>query len=367
MSLATLERPHQLDSRMKIFDCDIHPSMKSMMDYMPFLSSRWKQHLATIGSTSREPLTDTLAYPRMANEISRADAWPPNGGTPGSDLTFMQEQHLDPMGVETGVLIPLRSRAADQRNLEFGAALATAANDWQLSEWTEKDHRLRGSIVVAHDFPEAAVAEIERCARNKSFVQVLVPPRTIEPLGRRRYWPIFEAAARNDLPIALHIGGTSGHPTTSTGWVSYYFEEHHSNIQSIETLVTSLVVEGVFEHFPTLRILLIESGFAWVPALCWRLDAQWRKLKSEVPHLTKAPSEYVKQNIWYTTQPIDEPERPRDLAKIIDLIGWDRILFATDYPHWDFDDPRYALKFGPTDAQRKRILVDNAKDFYGLG
>jgi len=349
-----------------VIDCDIHPSMKSMADYLPFLSQRWVNHLKEYGAHTREPLSDTLAYPRMAPEISRADAWPPNGGVPGSDLLFMQQQHLDPMNVEVGVLIALRSRAADQRNLEFGSVLATAANDWQIAEWLEKDRRLRGSIVIAHDHPEAAIKEIERRAADKSFVQILMPPRAMEPLGRRRYWPIYEAAAKHDLPIALHVGGTSGHPVTASGWVSYYLEEHHSNVQAMEAFVASMVVEGVFEHFPTLKIILVEGGFAWVPPLCWRLDKHWRRLKSEVPHLTMAPSEYVRRNIWYTTQPLDEPERVKDFATICDWIGYDRILFASDYPHWDYDDPRYALQSRISPQHQRMIMRDNARAVYNL-
>lgn len=354
------------ETRTQIVDCDIHPVFRSIEEYYPFLEQRWRRHLEEFGDYSREPLSDAIQYPRMSPAISRADAWPPNGGPPGSDLDFMQKQHLDPMGVEFGILIPLLARANNQRNLEFSAALATAANRWQLANWLEKDRRLRGSIIVPHEYPEAAVEEIRRWAGHPAFVQVLVPPRTTEPLGRRRYWPIFRAAEETGLPIALHVGGTAGHAPTSSGWVSYYFEEHHSNIQTMQSLATSLIIEGVFEQFPKLRIVLVESGFAWVPALQWRLDKQWRRLSAEVPHLKMAPSEYFRRNIWFTTQPIDEPEKRMDLQRIIDWVGVDRLMFSTDYPHWDFDDPRYAFRGMVRSEAAARILRDNAIDFYGL-
>jgi uncharacterized protein len=357
---------HKRAERLSIIDCDIHPALKSLRDYDPFLEGRWRAHLAEYGDFSREPFSDTIQYPRMAPAISRADAWPPNGGPPGSDLQFMRDHHLDPMGVEYGVLVPLLARANNQRNLDFAAAMARAANRWQEAEWLDRDARLRGSIVVSHEHPEAAVEEIARCARDRRFVQILLPPRSTEPLGRRRYWPLYQAAVEHDLPIALHIGGTAGHPPTASGWVSYYFEEHHSNVQTMQTLTTSLVVEGVFERFPTLRVVLIESSSAWVPPLCWRLDAHWRRLKSEVPHLKLAPSEYIRRNIWFTTQPIDEPERNKDLARIIDWVGLDRLFFATDYPHWDFDDPRFVFKGTLSRDAAARIYRDNARAFYKL-
>jgi predicted TIM-barrel fold metal-dependent hydrolase len=364
MDLGVAER--KAGSRLGIIDCDIHPSMKSPDEIDAFLPERWRRHRATYGSHVRQAFGEMLPHPRMAAEISRVDAWPPGGGSPGSDLAFMREQHLNAQNVLHGMLVPLRTRAADQRNQDYGAALATAINDWQLAHWVDPEPRLRASIVVTQDWPEAAVAEIERRAGDRRFVQVLLPPRTIEPLGRRRYRPIFEAAAAHNLPVALHVGGVGAHPATGSGWPSYYFEEHTSNVQTMQALMTSLVVEGVFEDIPALRIVLIESGFAWVPALSWRLDKHWKRLRDEVPHLRRAPSEYIRQHFWYTTQPIEEPERPEDLLRLIDWVGWDRLMFSTDYPHWDFDDPRYAFKVPITESRSQALFRGTASAFYGL-
>ena len=80
------------------------------------------------------------------------------------------------------------------RNQDLSAALATAINDWQIAEWTSKDSRLKGSIVVANEDGPAAAAEIRKRAGDKNFVQVLLLSRNVEPLGQRRYWPIYQAA-----------------------------------------------------------------------------------------------------------------------------------------------------------------------------
>jgi predicted TIM-barrel fold metal-dependent hydrolase len=134
----------------------------------------------------------------------------------------------------------------------------------------------------------------------------------------------------------------------------------------MQALLTSLIVEGVFEHFPDLKIVLIEGGFAWAPPLAWRLDAQWKRLKSEAPHLRRLPSEYIRDQVWFTTQPIEEPERPDDLLAVMDWLGWDRILISTDYPHWDFDDPRTAFRVPLTHEQRRMVFRDNAFALYDL-
>jgi predicted TIM-barrel fold metal-dependent hydrolase len=299
----------------------------------------------------------------MQAGLGRADAWPPEGGAPGSSLRFMQEQHLDPNGVAFGLLQPI-SLAHMQRNPGFGIAMAAAINDWQVEAWTGRDHRLKGAIVVYPDDAEAAVAEIRRSAANPDFVQIAFPPRTTELAGTRRYWPIFAAAEDCDLPVGLHASGFNGHANTAGGWPSFYIEDHYAIVQGMQALVTSLALSGIFERFPRLRVVLIEGGLGWIPALRWRLDKHWARLRDEVPEVRRPPSEYIRENIWFTTQPIEEPPRPKDLVQLFDWIGWDRLLFSTDYPHWDFDDPRHALRIPLTDAQRRRIFHDNARQVY---
>ena len=248
-----------------IIDCDIHPSLKSKADLKPFLSERWWKHYDTYGSLVRQPLSTYLPYPRMQPDTARRDAWPPGGGPPASDLAFMREQHLDANNIIHGILHPLRIGGYDQRNLDFGAALCGAINDWQLQAWAEPEPRLKASIYIPQDFPEAAAAEIERRASNPHFVQITTASFASEPLGHRRYWPIFAAAQAADIAIGMHIGGYSGQAITAGGWPSFYYEHHYANSPAIEAVVTSLVMEGVFERFPRLRVVLVEAGFVWVP------------------------------------------------------------------------------------------------------
>jgi predicted TIM-barrel fold metal-dependent hydrolase len=368
--MTLLERPEsRSDQRtaLRVIDCDIHPAMRSWAEIHPFLAQRWIDHLATYGSHLRHAFSETLSHPRMSPDAARTDAYPEEGGPPGSSLSLLRKQHLDANGIVYGALIPLRWNPGSQRNLDFGVALSHAMNTWQVERWVKQEPRLRASVLIAQEDTAAAVAEIELRAGDPAFVQILVLPRTDEPLGRRRYWPIFEAAARNDLPIAVHVGGTGGHPTTGSGWPSYYMEEHHGVSQTMQAVVVSLVVEGVFERFPGLRVVVMEGGLGWIPSLGWRLDKHWLRLRDEVPHLKRPPSEYIRQNVWFTTQPIEEPRRASDLMDLFERIGWDRILFSTDYPHWDFDDPRYAIKAPLSAAQRHQILFANAEAFYRLG
>jgi predicted TIM-barrel fold metal-dependent hydrolase len=353
-------------SVLAIVDCDIHPAFRQPSDLHPFLPVRWREHMTTFGEHLRQGLSGQLCWPRMMAAGMRRDAFP-DQGLPGSDLALMRAQHLDANGVEYGMLMQLSKGGMEERNLDFAAALSRAINDWQVETWVRKEPRLRAGIVVPQEDAAFAAAEVERRAEDRSFVQVIMSPRSSDPIGHRRYWPIYEAAARCNLPIGLHVQGfCGGHATTGSGWPTYYMQEHYASTSNIQSTLMSLVFSGLFEHVPSLKVVMIEGGFAWVPALCWRMDKHWERMRKEIPHVKRPPSDYVRTHFWFTTQPVEEPPDPQHLADIIDWIGWDRLMFSSDYPHWDFDDPQQAFRFAMTEPQRAKIFRDNAKALYGL-
>ncbi|MCW2721780.1 amidohydrolase family protein [Pseudonocardia sp.] len=345
-----------------LVDCDIHNELApGSLD--PYLPDRWRHYDQTYGQRG----DGGFPYPKGAPNAARADAWPPSGLPAGADLEFMREQHLDPLEIEYGILNCL-TKANRQQNPGYAAALCRAVNEWQIAEWLEKEPRLRAGISVPYEDPQLAAAEIDRAAGHPGFVQVLLLVRTDEPLGRRRYRPILEAAVRHHLPIGIHFGGGRANPLTSAGWPSFYIEDHTAMAQAFQAQVISMVVEGVFEEFPTLRVVLIEGGFGWLPSLMWRLDKHWARLRDEVPHLTRPPSAYIREHFWVTTQPIEEPPEREDLLTVFDHMGGvEKIMFSTDYPHWDFDEPQRAIRAKLPGPVREQIFGGNARALYGLG
>jgi predicted TIM-barrel fold metal-dependent hydrolase len=346
-----------------VIDCDIHPKA-SMEAIRPFLAQRWRDHLDSYGVRARHGFAKGYPYPKMTPQAARRDAWPPGGGLPGSDLEFMRAQHLDPYGIEFGVMNPLSPSGQGEQNPEFSAAMASAINEWQIAAMSTPEPRLKSSIVVPYEDAEAARHEVHRRAGNRDYVQVFMLSRTGEALGRRRYWPIYQAAVEHGLPVGIHVFGYSGWAMTNTGWPSFYIEEMTEHATSAQAMVTSFIMEGVFERFPGLKVVLIESGFAWLPALGWRLDKLWQRMKDEVPHVKRPPSEYLREHFFVSTQPMEEPEDPDHLIEVMNWIGMDRILFASDYPHWDFDDPFLALPPALSQAQRTAIYSGNARTLY---
>jgi hypothetical protein len=358
---AELEIDARPRTRPAIIDCDVHNELDSIKDLHPYLSQRWRTHLDTFGL--RHP--NSGYYPRFMD--NREDARPPSGRRSGSEVAFMREHYLEPYNVAYGILNPLTPVPATL-DLDLGAALATAANDWQVAEWLDLEPRLRASIVIQMEDPPAAAAEIRRRAADRRFVQALFMGRAQEPMGRRKYWPIYEACAETGVHVASHAFGAYGHPITGAGHASFYIEDHTSPPQAIQANITSLVVEGVFDRFPGLKLISVENGFGWLPSLLWRLDASWTMLRGEVPHLERRPSEIVRERVWLSTQPIEEPHRPEQMLQLLDHYGdlRDHLMIASDYPHWDGDNPDVVLPSQMPEAMKQRIRFENASELYGL-
>ncbi|MET0133481.1 MAG: amidohydrolase family protein [Kibdelosporangium sp.] len=343
-----------------LVDADIHPHALPR-DIQPRLDAQHRRRYEMFGSRVPSP---PEIYPRARNSGFRLDSWPQGGGLPGSDLQLVRDQLLDEYSVDYGVLIPLQGHSWGVEEPLYAAALCGALNDWLADEWLTVEPRLRSSIAIPTESPDLAAAEIRRRAGDSRFVQVLLPTGGETGFGARRYWPIYRAAAEAGLPIAAHTGGLEQH--RGAGWPSFYLEEHVWNGNMMASLVTNMLCDGVFEEFPSLQVLCVEGGVAWMGPLMWALDEAWPKLREDVPHLRKPPSEYLREHLWFTTQPIEEPDDPKHLAIALDHIGMnDRIMFASDYPHWDFDSPRHAPKLFPT-AARRQIMGANAGRLYKL-
>jgi uncharacterized protein len=353
-------------SKLATADCDIHPQRHTDKDLHPFLEKRWIEHMQMFGARPRQAYQAGPAYPKGQPNAARRDAWPP-GGKPGSSLPFLREQLLDANNCVLGVLNATGDNGQSYQNREFGGAVCHAMNEWQLAEWLHPEPRLKGSIVVPYEDTEAAVKEIERYATDPHFVQVLMLSRTSEPPGQKRYWKIYEAAAAAGLPLGVHAFGFGGFPVSGSGWPSYYIEDMVGHAQASQSFLTSMVIEGVFERIPGFRLVLVEAGFAWVPPLAWRLDKLWNRMKVETPHLKRLPSEYIHDHVWLTTQPMEEPANRAQVLDSIEWIGWDRLLFATDYPHWDYDDPAQVLPMPVAEDKKRGFFLNNAVALYGQG
>ena len=336
-------------------DCDVHPALTSMAVLMEFLEPYWRETFAFRGIDKLD--MSLTGDPRGAPLHARPDWRGPNGDG-ASDAATLARHLLDPLDLRFAILNCIHAGMAVFSE-DMGAAMCRAVNDWIARDWLDCDDRLRASITVPLQGPELAVAEIERCAANRRFVQILVPVSNDMPLGRRRYWPVWRAAARYGLPVAIHAGSTYRHAPTSTGWPTYFLEDYVAEAQAFESALLSMLTEGVFEEIPELVVVLAESGVAWLPSFLWRATKTWRGVRAEVPWMNRPPTDTVRRHVRLTTQPLDLPDDAARVQRFLDQLGGDdMLLFSTDYPHWQFDGIA-ALPSALPSALRQRIAIEN--------
>jgi predicted TIM-barrel fold metal-dependent hydrolase len=346
--------------RTGIIDCDVHPDVRSPDEINDRMPEPFKGRFKRGGR----------GFFHNPVRATRRDSKPPRGGVPGSDPDFLRRQHLNEFGVAHAILLP-RIFCNLHPDPDFGTALAAATNDWLAETWLGEynpDGAFKGSILIAQQDPQASAREIGRWAGHPHFVQVMTHSGARAPFGQRQYHPIYEACARHRLPFAIHPGsdGMGINVQPSPGYPTHYVEWHTCLSLAIQAHLVSFLTEGVFEKFPDFRIVLVESGVAWVAPLLWRLDAYWKALRTEIPWVARIPSAYLRDHVRLTSQPLERPDSDKHLLQALEMMDAENILmFSSDYPHWDFDSPTHAF---PTLAEqaRRRIFETNAREWYGL-
>lgn len=362
---------------LRTIDCDVHPHLREGLKSLgPYLPQAWRRRL--LGGVSlgwgTEVYASQLSLPKNDIYINpvgamRRDAFPQDGSVPGSDPELVVRQLLDGCGVDRAVLMGGNMFGLGALpDPDAAAAVAGAYNTWLGEVWLDHDPRFRGALVVAPQDPQLAAAEIERMADRPGIVQIFLPLMQLL-MGERHYYPIYAAAERHGLPIALHPNSVDGiyqKATTLAGGVpTYYVEWHAALTQVFQANVISLACHGVFERFPLLNVVIAEGGVAWLADVMWRLDKNWQALRDEVPWVKRLPSEYIVDHVRFTTQPFLEPRKPEHLWAMLDIVQAERtLLFSSDYPHWDFDDPLQALHRVP-ESMREQVRGGNAIELYG--
>ncbi len=310
-----------MSTEYRAIDCDVHPTVPNVKALLPYLDDYWRDTVQERGIDSLE----TVTYPPNAPLTSRPE-WRGKNGRAATEVAQLAGQVCDSWQASIAICNCLYGVgllfAEDMAN-----AFARAVNDWVAREWLDRDPRLRASIVIPTQNTEYCVDEIERCAKDKRFVQILVLAMQEVPLGRRQFWPIYAAAERHSLPLGIHAGSTYRHSITSLGWPSYFIEDYAAHTQAFQSQVASLVCEGVFAKYP-----------GWVD---------------------RSPADIVRDHFRLTIQPFDAPADPNQVERAIDHLRSDGILlYASDFPHWQFDGDE-TMPAGIPQALRHKIMVEN--------
>jgi uncharacterized protein len=346
-----------------LIDVDVHEELPDHAALLPYLDPHWQRYIKGEGGVWRGVESGGMYAMPLPPRSSREEWLLENGTQRGTSVDALRGHLFEGEGVSLAIMNGLFHVSANDRDYEFMTALASAYNDWQIKEWLEPEPRLRGSVhVVSHD-PIAAAREIDRVAEHPQIVQVFLPTVTNRQYGDRFYWPIYEAALRHDLALTLHHGIET---QTVLGRPRYYIEWHTvAAPQANMNQLLSLVCNGVFDEFPDLRVVLLECGVAWLPWFMWRLDQQYRELRTNVPWVKRLPSEHIRDCVRIATQPMNDIT-PKQFLQIVELSESEEMfVFATDYPHYDADSVDAVLpKTAIPDELRERIRWRNALETF---
>lgn len=288
-----------------------------------------------------------------------------SAGDPEAWVSF-----LDDTGMEMTFLYPTAGLAFGLvQDRDWSVGLARAYNDWLYHAYTRRDARLQGvALLPILDVP-AAVVELRRAVRELGMRGAVLPAATVmgKAYGHPDFDPLWEEAVRLDVPIGLH-----GAPSKGFGFDFFdTFIKVHTLEHPFAVLIqfTSMMFDGVYERFPGLRVAFLECGAGWVPYMMDRMDDEYEKRGQRwAAALRKKPSAYIRDHDIYFSCEVEE----RTLPYVIELVGEDRIFFASDYPHErarpDFlhDIPEFAARTDLSDKVKEKILLHNARRFYRL-
>ncbi len=352
---------------LSIIDCDFHPfvPLTEVIARMPEKTRKYVQvsgYAAVLGREHNRFLIPT-------GEPLRLDAVPARGGLAGSDPAFAVADYLDRWGIAAAVMMPIQAMgviawAAE----EVVNSYLQGINDLFLEMWHAEDPRYKVLISVSPHDPDAAIREIERLADQPGVVGFQIPMGEIG-LGSSAMFKLYDVASHYGLPLVLHpnsVDCSLQNSPSCAGRVTRSYAEHHLLLaQPGQGAATQLVLSGALARFPKMRVVLSEFGFSWVGPMMWRMDTAWKRGGGSDSLLPRPPSEYMLEQMRFTTQPYDEPENPRDLRPMLDAMQAERTLvFSSDYPHWDTDHPDVVLRRLPIEI-RQRVSMQTALETFG--
>ncbi|MDF3311468.1 amidohydrolase family protein [Rhodococcus sp. T2V] len=301
----------------------------------------------------------------------RPDSYPPEG-VPGSDLGVIGEQVLDVADTRAAVLGYSDGMLATALNNYWLARETTrAVNRWTLTERLA-DPRLRGVVLACTAVPETAADDIAEFGRDDRMAAVALGGNCLgRAFGHTVYHPIYQAAAELDLPIIIQAGSDSmsslDSSPTAGGLVSTYAQYATQSSHTLMAHMASMIMSGVFEKYPNLRVLLVGGGVTWLPAYAWRMDFWFKTTDHETPWVKRLPSEYLADHVRVGTHSLEAPRNPAELQAAFG--SWRKfeklMVYTSGYPRRECELSADVSVRIPT-PWHESVFHDNAERFFRL-
>lgn len=271
---------------------------------------------------------------------------------------------MDRDRIERGLLFPSAGLYLPSVQEEaYAAALCRAYNNWLYDYCGEDRRRLMAVAVIPVQDVKLAIDEVKRVVNELDFKGVFIRPNPV--IGRNiddpYYDPLYRLIAELGVPLLIHEGSGAFLPTAGADrFVGQWFFTHtisHPFEQMLASL--SLICRGGLERHPDLQVVFLESGAGWLPYWLWRMDEHYEVLPFQVPWLKMKPSEYFRRQCFISFE-ADETR----LGEVIESIGADRVVFASDYPHWDATFPGVTdmilRREDLSERTKRKIMGENA-------
>jgi predicted TIM-barrel fold metal-dependent hydrolase len=342
-----------MTSTQAVVDCEHHVVVDALDDLLPYLPGSWGERL----QMGEFAMPRTGPHPGVELEFRRAPA--------GAADPAAAAAALDP-AVTHALLIPSQPLVTSGwLGHKMAAVFCAAINDHVVARWLPADPRFRFAVVVAAHDGELAAEEIRRVGTQPGAAAVCFSPIDTN-LGQRHYHPIYAAAAELGLPVIVHPGGFEGNvvgPAELGGVGPRTPEDTYCLLPQVAMSgLSSLVFDGVFGRFPQLRVIFAGFGVAWAPPLLWRMDAEWRGLRIEVPWVTQPPSEVAAEHIRLIADGAVEHAEPGTWA-LAGMLDERMLVWGSDVP-FAGEAPTATLAAVP-EALRERLASANALDTFG--
>jgi predicted TIM-barrel fold metal-dependent hydrolase len=289
-------------------------------------------------------------------------------------------QDMDEDGIDLAVLYPTMLLGLQSNpDVPFSVAQARAYNDWASDHTQDGNGRLfaAGALPAMHAPEDVAgvAAEIRRVATLPGMVSVFMRPNPAvewKPFNDPVYDPIWAAAEETGLPIAQHPFFAADLPGAALGMqlgAGVLFPQALANPVDVMASVMWLTAGGVCQRFPGAKFIFLEANGGWIVPWLERLDHHCKKFQWEVPDLELLPSEVFRRQCWIS---FDPDESMMAFTAASPLVGADRIIWASDYPHPDAKFPGVTEELtealeGLSHEQKQAITSESAIALYGIG
>ena len=289
-------------------------------------------------------------------------------GEPGEhrDVSLIRRA-IESFGIDYQVTFPTPMLALGLHpELDVEIALARGYNRWVAERLLAADARIKSLLYLPFNDPPACEELVERYGETKGVVGFMVTAVRYRPVHHNSYMRLYRMIEERGLALGFHAGPNWG----GDGYVRQLnrFLTMHAISFSLCNMVhlANWVMNGLNERFPDLPVVWIESGIAWLAFMMPRLDNEYLMRSSEAPALRRLPSEYIGE-MYYTSQPLERTNMKLLEATFEAFNAPSQLMYASDWPHWDFDAPSVIHDLPFLDEQAKRnILGLNAKRVFGI-